>query len=265
MNRMIVSVFETEEKAFEGLSALKTLHKSGDISLYASAVINKNEKGEVSTKSIDDQGPIGTSIGLLTGAFVGTLAGPAGMAVGAMVGSMGGMFYDVRKTGLDSSFIDEVSQALKEGKTAVLADVEEGWMAPVDTRLDALDAMIFRRNRAELEDEHMKREVDVLKSEIDELKIELKDANEDMKESIQKQIDTAQKKGKAMQELIDNKLKTAKEENEAKLEKVSNQLKDANLLTKKKLEKRKEKLEVNYDRQKENLSVAAKKVSEYLT
>ena len=65
MNRMIVSVFDTEEKAFEGLSALKALHKNGDISLYATAVISKNNDGKVEMKSVSSKEPIRMSVGML--------------------------------------------------------------------------------------------------------------------------------------------------------------------------------------------------------
>jgi hypothetical protein len=35
MNKMLVAVFDREDAAFEGLSALKDLHRDGDISLYS--------------------------------------------------------------------------------------------------------------------------------------------------------------------------------------------------------------------------------------
>ena len=59
MNRIIVSVFDNEEKAFKGQSALKELHISGDISLFATSVISKNEAGKVEMKSLSDNGPLG--------------------------------------------------------------------------------------------------------------------------------------------------------------------------------------------------------------
>ena len=76
---MIVSVFDSEEEAFEGLSALKALNKDGGISLYATAVISKNDNGGMEMKSVSDKGPIGMSVGLLGGAFVGMLGDPVSM------------------------------------------------------------------------------------------------------------------------------------------------------------------------------------------
>ena len=67
MNKMLIAVFETESKAYEGLNALKGLHNNGDITLYASAIIAKAHNGQVQVKQSADQGPIGTGVGLLTG------------------------------------------------------------------------------------------------------------------------------------------------------------------------------------------------------
>ncbi len=75
MNKMLIAVFETETKAYEGLSALKDLHNNGDITLYATAVINKDQNGQVQVKDSADEGPIGTGVGLLTGSLLGILGG----------------------------------------------------------------------------------------------------------------------------------------------------------------------------------------------
>ena len=60
MNKMLVAVFDTETQAFEGLTALKELHKGGDISLYSTAVIVKDAEGKVEIKQSADRGPVGT-------------------------------------------------------------------------------------------------------------------------------------------------------------------------------------------------------------
>ena len=44
-NKILVSVFDSERTAFEGLTALKDLHGEGDITLYASTVIAKDAWG----------------------------------------------------------------------------------------------------------------------------------------------------------------------------------------------------------------------------
>ena len=57
MNKMLVAVFNSETLAFEGLSALKDLHKDGDITLHATAVLSKDASGQVSLKQTADGGP----------------------------------------------------------------------------------------------------------------------------------------------------------------------------------------------------------------
>ena len=50
MNKMLIAVFDSDAAAFEGLNALKDLHKNGDITLYASAVIAKDKTGKIEVK-----------------------------------------------------------------------------------------------------------------------------------------------------------------------------------------------------------------------
>ena len=64
MNKMLVAVFDTEPAAFEGLQALKDLHRDGDITLYATAVLVKDFSGAVNVKQSADQGPLGTAVGM---------------------------------------------------------------------------------------------------------------------------------------------------------------------------------------------------------
>lgn len=261
---MIVAVFDSEDKAFEGLSALKALHKSGDISLYATAVIAKNENGEIEAKQVSDKGPIGTSVGMLSGGLIGLLGGPVGMAVGAAAGMFGGMIYDLRDSGFDVDFVNEVSSALQNNKVAVIADVSEGWTAPVDTRMDELNAMVFRRIRSEVIDDQLNRETDALNAEIEELESELKAADEKARASIQKQIDKAKKKNKAIKEVVDKKLAEAKAEAEAKSKELDAQLKAADDKLKAKLEKRKAEVKAAIEARNEKLSVVSDKASKYM-
>src|ERR1700760_1316023 len=135
MNKMLVAVFDTESAAFEGLSALKDLHRDGDITLYSSAVIAKDKNGKVELRQEADAGPVGTPVGLLAGSLLGVLGGPAGLAVGASIGGLAGLIFDVNKTGVDVTFLDDVSKALTGGKFAVLSEIEESWTTPVDTRV----------------------------------------------------------------------------------------------------------------------------------
>jgi uncharacterized membrane protein len=86
MERMLVVVFDSETKAYEGVAALRQLEREGSISAYAGAVVVKNADGTASVKEFDDVGPVGTLLGTSVGSLIGLLAGPAGLAVGAASG-----------------------------------------------------------------------------------------------------------------------------------------------------------------------------------
>jgi uncharacterized membrane protein len=74
--QILISTFDTEQSAFEGLSALKDLHRDGDITVYASSVIAKDPQGAVSVPEAADSGPVGTLVGVVTGASSGCSAAP---------------------------------------------------------------------------------------------------------------------------------------------------------------------------------------------
>lgn len=238
MNRIIVSIFENEEKAYKGQSALKELHLSGDITLYATAVISKNDEGKVEMKNLSEKGPLGTRVGMLSGAFVGLIGGPIGMALGASVGALGGMLYDASNEAFSGNFIDEVAKELENGKTAVIAEVEEGWKTPVDTKMAELHAMVFRFNQSEKKEELFQREWDTAKAELEELKEELETASDNVKKEIEVQIQTLQNKMGTLQEMAEKELNKFVESTEAKVNELEKQLETASESAKTKLERR---------------------------
>jgi len=238
MNKMMVAVFNSETVAFEGLSALKALHKDGDITLYATAVLVKDTSGSVSMRQSAEGGPIGAALGLLAGSMVGLLAGPVGLVVGASVGGLAGLVSDLNKGGIDIQFVDDVSKALGPGKVAVLADVEESWTEPVNARIRKLDGVVFRRLRSEVVEDQLARESVEFKAEVKQLKDELAQAHAENKAAIQAQIDEAKKKAQVMQEQAKTRIDQARREADAKIAAMQEQLEHASDRQKAKIEKR---------------------------
>ncbi len=217
MDKILVSVFDTEEAAFEGLTALKDLHGQGNITLYASAVIAKDADGVASVRKAADQGPIGTLVGVICGGFVGLLGGPVGVAVGAYVGGFSGLMYDLFKAGISSDFIDEVSTTLVPGKAAVVAEIDEPWTTFVDTRFDALGATTLRRVSSDVVDETLVRETAATKAELDELEAELRRTAASDRANVEAAIAAQREKLEALVGRIDAALHQRKVEFEAKL------------------------------------------------
>lgn len=211
MRKILVSVFNDERTAFEGLTALKELDRDGDITLYASSVIVKDAGGVASVKESHDRGPIGTAVGVVSGALVGLIAGPVGAVVGAYVGGVGGLAYDLFSVGVGSDFIGEASAELTPGKSAVVAEIDESWVTPVETRIGDLGGVTFRKVPNEIIDEQVTREATQAKAELEHLQAELETTTGAARAKVEKAIDGQRQKLDA----LDTRIKTALEQEEA--------------------------------------------------
>ncbi len=264
MNKILVAVFDTEPAAFEGQSALKELHEAGDITLFSTAVIVKDASGTVSLKQTADEGPIDISLGLLTGSLIGLLAGPVGVAVGASVGALTGLIVDLGKSGIGMDFVDEVSKTLTPGKVAVLAEVEETWVTPVDTRLGQLGGVVFRRQRSEVIEDQLAREAATCDAELKQLKEEMRQANAETKATVQKEIDAVQKKLEATRAAAEARLEQTQRETDAKIETMRGQMKQASDRQKAHIEKRMAEVKADQAARSAKLEQVRKRVKEAL-
>jgi uncharacterized membrane protein len=223
MDKILVVIFDDENKAYEGSKTLQDLHNEGSITLYAQAVIAKDADGQVSVKQTDEPGPIGTAVGLLTGSLLGLLGGPVGFVVGASVGMFSGLVYDLANLGVGEDFLYEVGQYLLPGKAAVVAEVWEEWVMPVDTRMQAVGGMVFRRMRGDILDAQIERDVTALNAEIAEMEAELDQAIGEAKVDIQTRIDAAKVKLQAMRDGIKAKIEASQQETDAKVKSLQEQ------------------------------------------
>lgn len=262
MNKMLVAVFDNENKAFEGLSALNDLHGNGDITLYATAVISKDEKGALRLNTAADQGPVGTATGLFTGSLIGLLGGPIGFAIGGVAGALAGLAFDASSDDINTTFVDEVSNALAKNKTAVIAEIDESWEIPVNTSLEALNAMVFRRLRYEVAEDQLNRESEAIAAEYRSLKEELKEASGEDKKAIESAIEKLQNKAQAINDQLKRKLSESKDQFNAKVDSMHQQMKDVRNRRKKKIEERIDEVKQEYRVRREKLKQASKLIDE---
>ncbi len=248
MTKFIVSVFDNETAAYEGSRALQELHNEGSIVVYAGAVISKDQDGNVQIKDAADEGPIGTATGMLIGSLVGALGGPAGMAAGMAAGSLSGCMIDLYNTGVSTEFLDDVAGVLTPGKYAVVAEVAEGWTAPLDTRMEALGGTVFRRWRIDVEDEQIERDIEATNRELDELEEEWSNAVGEAKEKLKVKVDATRDKLQALNDKASKKMASLNDEADAKLNKLDEQIAKTTGDLKIKFEKRRDELKADYDR-----------------
>lgn len=262
MDKMLVVAFDDESKAYEGVTALKELHTEGSLTLYATAVITKDTKGMIVVKQAVDEGPVGTAVGLATGSLIGLLGGPVGVAVGAAAGTLSGSMYDMAQVGVNMDFLDEVSKYLSPGKMAVVAEVDEEWVTPLDTRMEALGGVVFRRVRGEFIDDQIERESAAANAEIAALQAEHDQAVGAVKTKLHAKIEATQRRLQARKDSLNEKIAAVKREGEAKIKLMLDQETRVRNDAKAKLEDRIAEMRTHHEARVDKLGEAWKLIKE---
>jgi uncharacterized membrane protein len=216
MDRMLVVVFDNESKAYEGKKALLQLDSEGSISVYGYAVVAKNADGTASIKQGDDAGPLGTLAGTALGSLIGVLGGPVGVAIGATAGFAGGMTGDLLNAGVGDDFVYDVSKSLLPSKVAVVAEIEEDWTTPVDTRMEAIGGVVFRRALSDVVHQVHQENVTSMKADMAQLKAEHAQAHANRKGKLQEKINQLDSKIQAQLQAAKNRRETAERTAQAK-------------------------------------------------
>ena len=217
MDKMLIATFDEEKKAYEGSRILRELDAEGTIGIYAMAVIGKDASGNWVVKQEAEPGPLGTGVGLFTGALLGVLGGPVGVAIGAGVGSLGGALYDLADAGVSGEFLAEAGAQLQAGTYAVVADLWEEWTTPVDSRLEAAGGTVVRRARAEVVDTQIEQDAAALNAELAQLEAERARVAKEDKAKLDAKVEAVKAKLRATQERAKAAIASAKAEDEEKM------------------------------------------------
>src|SRR5678816_121364 len=255
MDKVVAIVFNDEKQAYEGLRALRDLHTDGSITLYSDAVVAKDASGTLSVRE-GGEVPEGTLVGLLTGSLIGILGGPIGLAVGASSGTLIGAAFDLTRAGISEDFLEEMSAYLLPGKAAVIAELDEEWQAPIDTRMEALGGHVFRRNWIAVEDAYYERQIAADREELTALKAELKTASAERKARLEARIEDTRHKLQDKRDELKARIESVKREGEAKIESLQQQLKTARDERKQRLEKRQAEIRAEYRERSDKLHQA---------
>jgi uncharacterized membrane protein len=246
MNKVIFVGFDSEQKAYEGDRAVHDLHVDGTLTLYNDAIVVKESSGKVVMRRAPDTDPVGTVGGMITGGLVGLLGGPIGAAVGLSAGTLIGAAFDLSEQGIDSDFVEEAGARLAPGTAALIAEIDEQWQVPLDTRMEALGGKVLRQTRTQIEDAYLERDVEAAERELAVLEaervaqVQAAQAEKARKqaEKLQAKIDAAQRKLQAKQEQLAAKMETIKDEANHKIAVLEAQVATANAESKTVLEER---------------------------
>jgi uncharacterized membrane protein len=211
MNKFVVVVLQDETKAYQAVRELNELHQEGMLTVFATVVARREADGTLRVKQKNDAGPIGLGVGAVLGALVGVFAGPVGAAIGLAAGSVAGGSVDILQAGVSHEFTEDVKRDLTPGKFAVIAEVSEDWLAPLDTRMEALGGSIIRERRVDFVDEILEKKASSRKAEFAQWKTERASEKADrMQARLTVAVERAKKKlehtaGQAQQRLAETK------------------------------------------------------------
>jgi len=222
MERMLAIIVDNETKAYEALRALKQLDEESSITVYSAVVIEKNADGTITEKRHDHEFPVravaGTAIGAIVGLFGGgSLGMVGGAAAGGMAGGLAGSIADFYRAEVSAEFVDEVNNALKPGHSTVIADVDEDWVTPVDTQMEAFGASVMRTPKQDFEADQRAKHVAKLRAEIEQTKVELGRARADRKARLQDRMDKLKAELQAQLDQASKRAKQIKTETDAKV------------------------------------------------
>lgn len=225
MNKVIFVGFDSEQKAYEGDRALHEMHSEGTLTLYNDAVVVKERGGKIVMRREPEAEPVGTFGGMITGGLVGLLGGPVGAAVGLGAGTLIGAAFDLTQEGIDRDFVEDAAARLEPGNAALVAEIDEQWQVPLDTRMEAMGGKVVRQTRTEIEDAYVERSFEATERELAALEAEkvaqvqaaqVEKARKQA-EKLQAKIDAAQRKLHAKQRDLAAKMQAVREEGNRKI------------------------------------------------
>lgn len=263
MSKFVVTTFTTEANAYEGTRVLKDLHREGEITLYGLAVIAKDAGGKPSIKEAPDD-LTGTALGSLVGALVGVLGGPAGVLVGMTAGMMLGSISDLLNLGVGTDFLNKVSGELAPGKAAVIAEIDEDWVTPLNARMEAIGGTVAREWRSDFEDAQVAKETAARRAELAQLKAEFAQSRADAKAKLQTRINEVKAKLDQLASDAQTKLQKLDNDTKAKINSLNDQIAKANAETKSRIKQRLADLRADHDRRAAKLKEAGSLIKEAL-
>ena len=154
MRNFVTIAFDDKGRAYKGLHALWQLDQAGEVTVHGTAVVHRDDWGQVEVDSKETHPVLATAVGVGIGAILGALAGPVGVAIGiaegaaigAATGAVIGGAVDLDRSDTRHQAVVESRFVLGRGQSAVIADVSEDWTSEIDKRMQSLGGTVHRRS-----------------------------------------------------------------------------------------------------------------------
>lgn len=210
MTNLIVLSFTNEAKAIEASHKLTELESFGDISIYEKVIVKKGANGEFTSLQSETSDGLRMVSGMAIGTLVGAIGGPVGMLVGMLSGTAIGAVVEADYMDFSEDVVRKVTDRLKVGDVAILAEISEDSPAFVDGVVTPLGGNIFRSNVDDVYDDYQDEQVKEFDKEITEERKQFKAAMTEDKAKIKKRIDQLKEKRRQRIDALKEKAKNRK-------------------------------------------------------
>lgn len=194
MTNLIVLSFTNEAKAIEASHKLTELESFGDISIFERAIIKKGANGEFTSLQTETSDGLRMVSGMALGTLVGAIGGPVGMMVGMLSGTVIGAVVETDHIDFSEDVVRKVSDRLKVGDVAILAEISEDSPAFVDGVVTPLGGNIFRTYVDDVYSDYEDQQVKQFDEEIADERKQFKAAVKEDKARIKKRIEQLKEK-----------------------------------------------------------------------
>jgi hypothetical protein len=160
MDRFLVVTFDSVLSARSALRSLAALDREGAIASYVAMVVS-NRDG-IFERDAEPEAPNHSRIGAALNRFLSAVEGnrrdPEAL--------------EAEWVDVDVDFIGEVYSMLTIGRAAIVANIDEDRVTPLDTKMEALQGHVFRRARTVSTDAQLRERLSSLDAELARLDIE---------------------------------------------------------------------------------------------
>lgn len=152
VENVITVTFDVESEAYQAINGLKRDFSNNDYIISHVSLV-KNANGHIAAYDSFDSG-VDTlddrARGGIVGSLVGILGGPIGVILGGSWGALIGSAVDAGDATRNVSLLEKVSEAIPEGKTALLILAQENEADSINRKFADYEVSILRQDAAEV-------------------------------------------------------------------------------------------------------------------